>query len=179
MPQTRTNWIILTIVTALVGLVWINATRALPAVTDTAGRPAAAQLGSLAPDITLTTLSEGPLTLSDYRGKPVVLLFWTTWCSICRAEMPGVEAAYRDLGNQAQVIGVNVGEGSFLAQNYVAEMGMSFPVISDGDMIMASAYNIRAFPTTYFIDERGVIVDIHVGSLGEASLRRWMIETGG
>ncbi len=179
MPQTRWQWIVLTVVIVIVGGAWIDMTRVDPTAQLAPGRPDAAQLGQIAPDFTLQALDGDSVTLSDYRGTPVVLNFWATWCSICKAEIPGMVAAYEDLEGDTVIIGVNVNEGAGLVAPYVDQMGISYPVWLDPDAAMAGAYDVRAFPTTYFIDERGVIVDMHIGSLGEAALRRQMRELGG
>lgn len=116
-----------------------------------------------APDFTLVDQNGETHTLSDYQGKTVFLNFWATWCSPCRGEMPEIQALYEKYGgNQEDLIvlgvaGPNIGrEGStediaaFLSDN-----GYSFPVVMDEDGGVFSQYGIRAFPTTFLIDENG------------------------
>lgn len=130
-----------------------------------------ARVGSPAPEITATLLENGQsgkqVNLSTLRGHPTVLNFWATWCVPCRAEFPVLDAAYRKHKDtdQLQVIALQVqgDQGSDKAQEFIGEMGTSFPIWLTLDSGAEDAYHVQAIPTTVFIDRNGVIQDIIVG----------------
>lgn len=135
------------------------------------GRSATARVGSAAPEISLPQLINGqrgaPAKLSSFVGHPVVLNFWATWCVPCRDEFPTFEAKYRQYqaSNQLIVLGVDAESdgGPAAAQQFVREMGASFPIWLDVDGEAEQAYRVQALPTTAFIDRNGVIQDLIVG----------------
>lgn len=116
------------------------------------------EIGNVAPDFELQTLSGENVRLSDYRGKKVMLNFWATWCPPCRAEMPDMQKFYED--TDMEILGVNltsseVNIGS--VENFVDEMGISFPILLDGKNKVGTTYYIQPIPTSFMIDKNGVI----------------------
>jgi thiol-disulfide isomerase/thioredoxin len=172
LPRTRTQWIVLTTVIALFGALWIGATRVQPGQENPNGRPPSPDVGHPAPDFTLTRLDGGELSLSDLKGTPVIVNFWATWCGPCRAEIPALEAAQQRLGDDAIILGVNVQEDPARVLDFAAELNMTYPIVLDETAATSQLYQVRAFPTTYFIDARGVIVDVYTGPLNEPLLRQ-------
>ena len=171
MPKTRQNWIIFIVVTALVGGVWIGVTRVDPDAINPTGRPPSADIGHPAPDFTLVNLEGDEVALSDFKGQPIILNFWATWCGPCRAEMPSLQAASVSLDGQAVILGVNVREQPSAVGPFLDQYGVTYPVVLDEGGRIQTLYRIRAFPTTYFIDEQGVITEIISGALNEPMLR--------
>lgn len=122
------------------------------------------QTGSPAPDITLKTLDGELVKLSDFRGRPVMLNFWATWCGPCTAEMKNIENIFQQHPNEDFVIlGVNQGEGSQTIKGYAELWKLTFRLLRDEGDTAARAYQVRALPTTIFIDAQGIIHEIHIG----------------
>jgi len=126
---------------------------------------ASAQVGKRAPDFQLSNLEGQPVSLSDFRGTPVLLNFWATWCGPCRQEMPLIQGIFEEQTNENLVIlAVNIGENSAAVKNFMQSGNYSFPVLLDTDRNVALQYNARAIPTTFFIDKDGTIQVIKVGA---------------
>jgi len=110
----------------------------------------------LAIDFTLKDLEGNDVSLSDFEGKIVLLNFWATWCGFCDLEMPDLERLYT-VNEDVVVLGVNVGEDLDLVKEYVDEKKISFPIVLDETTDIASDYLVSGLPTSYFIDENGMI----------------------
>lgn len=138
-------------------------------VTTTA-EPTQAQLpapGREAPDLELMNLEGQAVKLRDYRGSPVMLNFWASRCGPCRYEMPSFQEIYEDVEWQTAglvILAVNVGESPSTAEGFMEANSLTFPVLLDEEEEVAIRYNIRAIPTTFFIDENGIIRYIDVGA---------------
>ena len=129
---------------------------------------------SLAPDFTVYDGEGNEVRLSDFRGKPVVLNFWASWCGPCRGEMPDFEAAYLELGEEVHFLMVNATGGQETvdtAQAFLAETGYTFPVYFDTDYSAAIAYGVSALPMTLFIDAEGYPVAYAQGAMSAQTLR--------
>lgn len=138
-------------------------------------RPAAGtQVGKVAPDFSLSALESGAESLSDYRGRTVVLNFFVTTSAPCRAEMPDLQAVHMDLRDRGLVVlAVNQGETREAVKALVQEFGLTFPILLDPDTETGRKYNVKALPTTLIIDRHGVIRQIESGGpLTRTALRR-------
>jgi len=123
--------------------------------------------GRVAPDFTLTNLDGESVSLRDYRGNPVLLNFWATWCGPCRFEMPFIQEVYEDPDWQATglvILAVNIGESRAEAEGFMKNNGLTFPVLLDSSSSVGRTYNIRSIPTTLFIDKDGIIQHIDIGA---------------
>ena len=126
-----------------------------------------------APDFTVYDGEQNPVKLSQYSGKPIVLNFWASWCGPCQMEMPHFEQAYLDLGEDVQFLMVNMTGGRETrksAQDFLDEMGYTFPVLFDLDMDALYNYQVYSLPMTVFIDGAGNVQDMAIGAIDEATL---------
>jgi len=140
---------------------------------------AAPVLNAPAPAFMLRNLSGEEISLADYRDQVVLLNFWATWCTTCRAEFPALQADYERLREQGFVVlAVNYDEPASLVQEYVDEMGLTMPVLLDPGARTVGQYRVRGFPTSFVIDENGVIRAIHIGLLTEETIKQYLEEAG-
>ncbi len=125
----------------------------------------APEVGKLAPDFQLSALDGGSVSLSDFRGRPVLINFWASWCGPCRYEMPFLQRIHEEqAANGLVVLGVNLGESPDEVREFMGEFGLTFPTLLDSRQDVALTYNVRGIPTTLLIDEDGVIRDRKVGA---------------
>jgi peroxiredoxin len=123
------------------------------------------QVGKQAPDFQLPSLGGQSVSLSDFQGKPILLNFWATWCGPCRHEMPFIQAIYEEQSvNGLVILAIDIGESVPAVNSFLQSNNFSFPVLLDIDQDVAQDYNIRAIPTTFFIDKDGIIQEIKVGA---------------
>lgn len=134
-------------------------------MTGCSGQAQGPEIGKLAPDFELSSLDGQVVSLSDFRGKPVFLNFWATWCGPCRFEMPFIQKMYEGLSSEGLVVlAVNVQENPTRVKEFVESFGLTFPVLLATNSEVPLAYNIRGIPATFFIDENGIIQDIKIGA---------------
>jgi len=123
------------------------------------------EVGNLAPDFQLDNLEGNPVSLSDFRGTPVMLNFWATWCGACVSEMPDIQSMYEEQSVKGLVLlPVNMGSTSSQVKKFLQSHNLSLPVLLDIDRVVAQKYGIRAIPTTLFIDKEGIIQVRRVGA---------------
>ncbi|AMV72583.1 apocytochrome c disulfide reductase lipoprotein ResA [Desulfuromonas sp. DDH964] len=132
--------------------------------TSKAGPP---RVGQLAPDFTLKDVKGRSYTLSELRGKVVLVNFWATWCPPCRAEMPSMEKLSAMLSNDDFVLlAINAEEDALdIVQEYLQESPHSFPVLLDGETAVQQQYGVYAFPETFIIRRDGIIADHVIGAI--------------
>jgi peroxiredoxin len=126
-----------------------------------------AKPGVAAQDFELENLDGGTVSLSDYWGNPVLLNFWASWCVPCRSEMPYLQEVFEDLEWKAaglEILAVNLGEAPPVAGGFMEGNGFTFPVLLDMTGRVAEMYNIRSIPSTFFVDEHGIIKYSAVGA---------------
>lgn len=123
------------------------------------------EVGKLAPDFRLSTLDGQTVSLSDYRGQPVLLNFWQRRCLPCRFEMPFLQEVYEQRADEGLVVlGVNLLEDQATVREFVQELGLTFPILLATTPEVLVDYNIRPLPVTFLIDKDGIIQDIHIGA---------------
>ncbi|MBE6935884.1 MAG: TlpA family protein disulfide reductase [Ruminococcaceae bacterium] len=130
----------------------------------------------VAPDITIYDADGSAVRLSDFRGKPVVMNFWASWCGPCQSEMPDFDAKYQACGDEVHFLMVNMTtdgrESEMSARNFIETAGYSFPVYYDLDGEAAAAYGVYALPTTYFIDAEGYGIAAAQGAINAETLQK-------
>jgi peroxiredoxin len=125
-----------------------------------------------APEFALQTVDGRTVKLSDYRGQVVLLNTWATWCPPCRAEMPDLEAYYRDHQDDGFVVlAINSQESVDTVTGFLGDHGFTFPVLLDPDGVVMSSYEIRGLPTSFFIDRDGMVRGVWSGQLSPARLK--------
>lgn len=125
--------------------------------------PPPATPGAPAPDFSATTLDSVAQvrTLADYRGSPVLLNVWATWCDPCREEMPSIQRlydAYRDKGLRVVAISVDDRGAEPLLREFVAEHHLTFDIVHDQESAVMRTYQVRGVPQTFLISRAGDIV---------------------
>jgi peroxiredoxin len=137
------------------------------------------QLGAAAPDFTLKQLAGGEASLSEFRGRPVLVNFWATWCKPCRAEMPEIISAYqvhRDAGLEVLAVNLTDQESMKDVRKFTAEVGLPFTVLLDQKGAVRERYGLIAVPTSIFIDSAGVMRMINSGPISRSALDRGLRE---
>ncbi len=123
------------------------------------------EVGKLAPDFTLTGLDGQEVSLSDFRGKPVLINFWASWCGPCRIEMPFLQEVYEEWNSKGLVVlAVNLQENRIIVEKFAESMGLTFPILLSPGSKIPLSYNVRGIPATFLIDVDGVIRDIKIGA---------------
>lgn len=146
-----------------------------PAETAPAGEDSQPPQPVAAPDFTVYDGDGGAVHLTDFRGKPVVINFWASWCGPCRGELPDFEAAYRELGGEVHFLMVNMTSGRETreaADALIQAEGYTFPVYYDLDQDAAYRYGVYALPTTLFLDAEGYGIAQASGAIDRATLQR-------
>jgi thiol-disulfide isomerase/thioredoxin len=130
-------------------------------------------VGHQAPDWVGTDLDGRRIALRDFRGHPLFLNFWASWCGPCRAEQPGLDRIARDYQSHGlNVVGVDIRDSQEQARIYRDEFKMPYPSIFDQAAHLGYAYQIDAPPSSIFVDPQGVIVFKITGELSEANYRQ-------
>lgn len=133
------------------------------------------KVGQRAPDITLKDLKGEDIRLSDYRGKMVIVNFWASWCGPCREEMPDLQRIHEEVGDRVVVLAVNLTTSEFgvdRVHKFAEKLGLDFPIVLDVEGDAASDYRIIFTPTTYVVDEEGVIRERVLGQLNDEKLQQ-------
>ena len=135
--------------------------------------------GSAAPNFTAMSTDGFMISLSDYRGFPVILNFWASWCPPCREEIPSLESTYKKYKDQGLVI---VGIQSLVldsvedGRKFVNEFGITYPVGADVASNIQLSYKIIGFPTTFFINRDHQIIRKWSGLLDNKQLQEFVAE---
>ena len=126
------------------------------------------------PNITVFDKDGNVVNLTDFRGNPVVLNFWASWCGPCKNEMPAFDEVYKEVGNDVYFVMVDMADGVRetveSGSAYVEKMGYSFPVYYDTAHNAAYTLGISSIPMTIFLDAKGHGVTYYIGALNKDAL---------
>jgi len=179
------RWLPLMGAAAALGAAWIWISAA-PAAATTGGEIPSPREGFLAPEFSLDLLDGGKVTLSELRGQAVVVNLWASWCPPCRAEMPALQRVYESSQDRGLVVlGVHTTfqDSERAAQDFVQEFGLTFPVPLDRTGAVSRLYQLRALPSTFFVDREGIIRKVIIGGpMSEATIQtavEGILEVGG
>ena len=126
---------------------------------------------TVAPDFRITTTDGKVVSLSDYKGQPVWLVFGASWCADCRAEAADLQATYQTFKDKGlQVLQVSIEEDTQAVKDYAGRVGLTFPMAADPQTIVAGQYRILGIPTHYFIDRDGIIRQMRIGGMPAADM---------
>lgn len=118
-----------------------------------------ARVGDEAPNFHLRDLQGRTRSLSQFRGKVVLLNFWATWCGPCRVEMPAMERLYQTLPRKDfEILAVSTDpQGAAVTRPFQRDMGLTFPILHDPDMRTGLIYGARTLPLSFMVDRQGII----------------------
>lgn len=135
-------------------------------------------LGYPAVDFELENLTGDVVRLSGFQGKPVLINFWATWCGPCQVEMPLIQEFYQKYASEMEVLAIDYDEPTADIQAFFDKFKLTFPVLLDPGGKITDQYQVRGFPTTYFIDREGVVRGVHVGSLSRNLIEKYLKNIG-
>ena len=138
-------------------------------------RSGSIEVGATAPDFTAPNSVGEQVSLSDYRGKVVMINFWASWCTPCDREMPLLHQPAEKHQEDVETLFVNVGESKGTIQEFMNEQQFDFPVIVDVTGKISSMYRITGLPATMVIDREGMFSHILHGELtSDTTLAQWL-----
>jgi len=169
--------VMLYVLILIAGASWIefSANTSGPATENVA----APQAGFAAPDFTLKTPTGKIYMLSDFHGQAVLVNLWATWCPPCRAEMPTIEKMYqeyKDQGFMVLAVDMTYQDDAFAIVPFTKEHGLTFPILIEETGEVASAYQMRSLPSSYFINRAGIVTEVVIGGPMSEALLRTRIE---
>ena len=170
----------LMVLSLVAGILWTVASRVPSAVGAPMSSSPSPREGFLAPDFTLDSLDGNKVTLSELRGKVIVVNFWATWCLPCREETPALEKSYEQYKASGVIIlGVNMTNQDVVSEveSFVQEFRLTYPILLDRDgSVSNTLYQVRGLPTTFFVNREGVIRTVLVGGPMSETFIRSKIE---
>jgi len=144
---------------------------AIIAVSLATSSSAAPPPAPVAPAFTVAALgATGNVSLSQYRGKPVVVNFWASWCDVCESETPLLASWYTQEHGKIALLGLDENDTTGKALAFAHAKGVTYPLGFDPLMNVAGAYDIDGLPQTYFLDAQHRIVEHVLGALTKADM---------
>jgi cytochrome c biogenesis protein CcmG, thiol:disulfide interchange protein DsbE len=110
--------------------------------------------------------------LEDLKGTPVVVNFWASWCSPCRAEAPLLREAHERYGKRVQFLGVDIEDARDGAERFIHDQDLAYPSVFDPTNAIGLHYDLASPPATLFFDSGGDLVATVPGQLVDAALER-------
>jgi len=129
-----------------------------------------AKVGEVAPDFELETVDGSTVRLSDFRGRPVVVNFWASWCNPCRQEFPMFRSALADKRGKFALVGVDTGDLRGDARQFAREERATWPNGFDADGTVARGYGVDPLPQTFFVRKDGTVASHVIRQLNRTEL---------
>lgn len=174
LPEPKPWFPYFSIILLVLGGAWIWSSR-IPASESTNGLIPAPRTGFLAPDFSVVDQAGSEVRLSDFRGTPVILNIWASWCTPCRAEMPALESTYLSTNKEDLIfllVNSTQQDSQSAAIAFAQELHLTIPLFFDVNDEATKAYQVRALPSTFFIDANGIIQEVVIGGpMSEALLQ--------
>lgn len=159
----------------MISLIWLLLTPVFFPPAAAESEVTAPHPGFQAPDFKLKTPEGESISLSNYRGQPVLVFLWASWCSVCKAAMPGLQdvySTYHPLGFEILAVNTTYQDTLPAARNYFQAQGYTYPFVLDPDGSVSRAYKLHALPTAVLVRPDGSVDDVVIGSgLSEGYLR--------
>jgi thiol-disulfide isomerase/thioredoxin len=133
---------------------------------------------SSAPNFSLRDISGKMVNLDNYIGKVIIINFWATWCVPCKEEMPFLEEFSKKNSEDIVMIGIDIGDNVEDVKDFINEFHITYPILLDETGIVATAYHIVGYPTTYFIDATGIIRGKYVGLSTQRVFQQYLLPLG-
>ncbi len=121
--------------------------------------------GNKAPDFTAELIDGSTVTLSDFKGKPVIINFWATWCGPCVKEMPAFERLKENYGDEIGILAVNCGEDADTIKDFADANGYTFPIALDEEYQVSMLYPTNSIPYTVVINGNGKVTHVSSGAV--------------
>jgi peroxiredoxin len=134
-------------------------------------------LGQPAPDFVTHDPDGISIALHDYRGRPVIINFWATWCAPCRQEMRALQTVYeahKAAGLMVLAVSQDQQDMKEVVRTYCATLGITFPSLLDSDGDVATHYNVFLLPSTVFIHPSGTVAAVHLGAMASARIEQYL-----
>lgn len=174
MNNKKTFWVYLALfVAVIIGAGFLYKNLSLKSNRQEINQSQEETQNSKAPDFTVFDKDGGEVKLSDMEGKPTILNFWASWCGPCKIEMPHFQEVFNEMGEEINFFMVNATGGRETekkAKDFISENEYTMPFYFDKNLDAIRAYNINAFPTTYFIDKDQNLVAVAQGTIDKDTL---------
>src|SRR5215510_12556280 len=138
----------------------------------------APNVGTAAIDFDLRSMDGSSVGLATFRGKPLIMNFFATWCDPCREEMPLINELAGKAGNRFVILGIAVEDSRSAVMQYAQEARLVFPIALDLNSTVKRAYRIFGPPATFFIDDQGTIRDVVIGPITLERAREGLKKAG-
>jgi len=135
--------------------------------SPTTGPPTGTEIGWQAPNFKLQSISGEHVELKQFKGKVVVINFWASWCPYCVDEMPEFEKLSKEMGDKVVIIGVNRAESLEKQSEFLNSLSVkiTYRLLLDTNDESSKSYDVRVMPTTFFLNENGIIAQKNLGPL--------------
>jgi cytochrome c biogenesis protein CcmG/thiol:disulfide interchange protein DsbE len=136
------------------------------------------KIGKPAPDFVLTMTDGTKQQLSSFKGKPVWVSFWASWCPPCRAENPDIQDVYNEHHESDGLVFLApaIGEAADSVISYMERADLHYPVGVDSDTQIAANYRVLGIPTHIFVDREGIIRDMRIGAMSKKTMEKMVAE---